>query len=276
VDRTQVLYSEGGEHTWAPVPSPWATTKLGDGPYDLRVRVTDRAGNGTTSKAVTRWVDNRDPDVEIRAPTDFVNASDGHAGAYTVTARAPARDVEQVEFFRCDDASEDCSSKAWVSLGVDKASPYQAWWKLDPDGNRALRAVATDRASREGSHVVNVLIDRRAPVRGAASAVLAWDPEAVAYRIDLAIRKARDFGSGVAPGSEVVERARGAWIVGVVGYCSLERDFVTLGDVPPTYFLSDYKVESGRCYVYLYEVSDKAGNVSRFRSNAVLVPARLG
>lgn len=275
IDRTQVQYSERGERMWAAVPSPWGTTELGDGPYDLRVRVTDRAGNTATSKAVTRWVDNRDPDVQITAPTDFVNASDGRTGAYAVRAAAPARDVEQVEFFRCDDPSEGCSSNTWVSLAIVKASPYQASWKLDPEGNRALKAVATDRASRQASHVLNVLIDRRPPLRGAASAELVWDPEAVAYRIDVKIRQARDFGSGIAAGSEAIKRARGAWIVGVVGFCALEPGFLTLANVPPT-FLSDYKVERGQCYAYVYEVADKAGNVARFASKAVLVPEPLG
>ena len=276
IDGTQVQYSESGEHTWGAVPSPWVTTKLGDGPYDLRVRATDRAGNEAKFKTVTRWVDNRDPDVEITAPIDFVNASDAHEGAYTVTAAAPARDVEQVEFFRCDDSSEGCFSNAWVSLGIDKASPYQASWKLDPDGNRALRVVGTDRASRQASDIVNVLIDRRPPLRGAAAAELVWDPEAVTYRIDVKIRRARDFGSGIFAGSEVIKRARGAWIVGVVGYCALEGEFQTLANLPPTHFLSDYKIERGQCYAYVYEVADEAGNIARFASKAVLVPASLG
>ena len=90
------------------------------------------------------------------------------------------------------------------------------------------------------------------------------------------IRRARDFGSGIFAGSEVIKRARGAWIVGVVGYCALEGEFQTLANLPPTHFLSDYKIERGQCYAYVYEVADEAGNIARFASKAVLVPASLG
>ncbi|MGH7359029.1 MAG: Ig-like domain-containing protein, partial [Candidatus Rokuibacteriota bacterium] len=42
-------------------------------------------------------------------------------------------------------------------------APYEASWPVDPDGNRALRAVATDAASNTGAAVVDVTIDRTVP-----------------------------------------------------------------------------------------------------------------
>ena len=56
-----------------------------------------------------------------------------------------------------------CGTGSWVSLGTDSTAPYEASWPLDADGNRALRAVATDAASNTGADVVDVTIDRTVP-----------------------------------------------------------------------------------------------------------------
>ena len=147
---------------WAPCTSPAATPALADGSHTFSVRATDQAGNEeTTPESYTWLVDAGAPSVAITEPSGAVNASD--ADPYTVTATTPDGDVTSVEFFRCSDASAACGTGSWVSLGTDGTTPYEASWPLDADGNRSLRAVATDAASNTGADVVDVTIDRTVP-----------------------------------------------------------------------------------------------------------------
>ena len=88
-----------------------------------------------------------------------MNAAD--ADPYTVRATSPDGDVTSVELFSCSDASAGCSGGSW-SLGTDAVAPYEAF-SVDADGNRALRAVATDVASNTGAAIVDVTIDRTVP-----------------------------------------------------------------------------------------------------------------
>ncbi len=145
----------------APYSVNWNTTALGDGDYDLRVVTTDDAGNTTTSATRTVRVDNTPPTVSLTAPAGFVNGA--APDPFTATATTPDGDVDQVELFRCSDASANCGAGSWVSLGVDANAPYSASWPIDADGNRALRAIATDGSGNTGSDVVNVTIDRTNP-----------------------------------------------------------------------------------------------------------------
>ena len=147
--------------TNAPYAANWDTTSLADGDYDLRVITTDAAGNTFTSATRTVTVDNSDPTVTITAPTGFVNGA--AADPFTVTATTPDGDVAGIELFRCSNASTGCSTGSWVSLGVDASAPYSALWTIDADGNRALRAVATDGAGITGSDLVDITIDRTNP-----------------------------------------------------------------------------------------------------------------
>ena len=89
------------------------------------------------------------PPVTITQPSGFVNASD--ADPYTVRATSPDADVASVELFSCSNASAGCAAGSWISLGTDSTAPFEASWPVDPDGNRALRAEATDTASNVGS-----------------------------------------------------------------------------------------------------------------------------
>jgi hypothetical protein len=158
-------------------------------------------------------------------------------------------------------------------LGTDKAPPYEARWAVDEEGNRALQAVAVDRASRRASYIVDVLIDRSAPVRGVikAKGAPAWQGVAKGYRFDLNVVAARDVGSGIAEESEIVTRQAGTWITGVTSFCALDAGGATIATLPP-YAVSDSDVESRRCYLYVYEVEDKAGNGASFASSLVFVP----
>ncbi len=147
---------------WGPCSSPATIGPLADGSHTFDVRATDAAGNQETVPESYTWlVDAGAPSVAIAQPAGFVNASD--ADPYTVRATTPDGDVTGVELFSCSDASVNCSGGSWISLGTDATAPYEASWPVDADGNRALRAVATDSASNTGVAVVNVTIDRTVP-----------------------------------------------------------------------------------------------------------------
>ena len=149
--------------------SPATLGPLADGAHTFDVRATDAAGNQETAPASHGWVvDVGAPGVTITQPAGFVNASD--ADPYTISATSPDGDVANVEFFRCSDDSTGCSTGTWVSLGTDTTAPFEASWPLDADGNRALRAVATDSAANTGSHVVDITIDRVVPATSIDSA----------------------------------------------------------------------------------------------------------
>ncbi len=193
--------------TTAPYSTNWDTTPLGDGDYDLRVVTTDVAGNSFTSSTRTVSVDNHAPTVSITAPGAYVNGA--AADPFTVTASSPDTDIAGVEFFVCSNASTNCSSGSWNSLGApDTTAPYTASWDVQGDGNQALRAVVTDNASNTGSDVVNTLVDRTDPSGSVTSPSNgAFLSGTVSVSSDSA-----DSGSGVA--SALFERrpaGGGAW-----------------------------------------------------------------
>jgi hypothetical protein len=187
--------SPADANQWTNVAAGWDTTSVADGPYDLRVVATDRAGNATVSTAVRgRRVDNTAPGVEITAPVGYVNAA--AADPYPVTAASPDGDVASIEFFRCDDASADCATGGWTSLGIDASAPFAASWNLDADGNRALKAVALDAAGNASNAVVNVTIDRQSPTSGSLSVshtTSTWSSDST---VDVAFAAPTDAGSG--------------------------------------------------------------------------------
>ena len=167
----QVIFqrSPAGAGTWtaidtdtsAPYSVDWSTGALADGSYDLRAVTGDVAGNTQTSAIVNVLVDNNAPSVTITAPGAFVNAA--APDPFTIAATTPDTDIDTVEFFRCSNASPGCGSGSWISLGTDTTAPYEAQWNVDADGNRALRAVATDLGSNTDADTTDVTIDRTAP-----------------------------------------------------------------------------------------------------------------
>jgi Bacterial Ig domain len=130
------------------------------------------------------------PEVVITSPGAYVNQGD--PDPLTVTAAVSTGDATSVEFFRCDDTSVGCQAGTWISLGADSEAPYSAAWNVDADGNRALRAVASNGAET-GSDVINVTIDRTDPAR---SLTAPPDGAFVAGTVTLSATAA-DEGSGV-------------------------------------------------------------------------------
>src|SRR5439155_1241932 len=115
--------SPAGAGTWSGIAASWNTAAGGDGLYDLRVVATDQAGNAGVSAERTNVR------VDNTAPT----------------------------------VTPGCATGTWSSLGVATSSPWTAPWPLLDDGNRALRAIATDRAGRQSSAAVDVTVDRTPP-----------------------------------------------------------------------------------------------------------------
>ncbi len=71
IDTVAFQRSPAGAGSWTAVSDSWNTTGVADGLYDLRVIVTDNAGNSTTSAAVTdRRVDNTKPNLTSSTPSD--------------------------------------------------------------------------------------------------------------------------------------------------------------------------------------------------------------
>ncbi len=158
---------DGG--AWSACTSPATVGPLADGSHTFEVRATDSASNQELTPEAYTWVtDAGAPSVTITDPSSFVSAAD--ADPYAVRATSGDGDVTGVEFFRCSDASAACAAGTWISLGTDAAAPYEASWPVDADGNRALRAVATDVAANTGSDVVDVTIDRTVPATAIDSA----------------------------------------------------------------------------------------------------------
>jgi hypothetical protein len=249
-------YSEAGQNTWITTPASWDTTLVGDGLYDLRVIAADQAGNSTTSAPVlNRRVDNGAPTVSLTSPGTYVNGSD--PDPFTVAADSPDSDLTGVQFFACDNASTGCATGTWVSLGIDPSAPYSASWSLPAtDGNRALRAVATDLASNTGQVVVNVTVDRAAPSGGSVSYLDGYDTTG---SLTITTSDGSDSGTGIDPASRVLQRDSAALSGGACDPFIGSWTTVTSPD----------SVASGTCVRYRYRLSDFAGNVATYTSGSV-------
>jgi hypothetical protein len=85
VDTVSFERSPAGAGAWTAVAASWNTTGVADGLYDLRVIVTDNAGNSTTSAPVTdRRVDNTRPSLTASTPADGVTIAS--AGSLEIVA----------------------------------------------------------------------------------------------------------------------------------------------------------------------------------------------
>ncbi|MHB8643094.1 MAG: OmpL47-type beta-barrel domain-containing protein [Gaiellaceae bacterium] len=249
-------YAPTGTSTWTTTSTSWNTTLLTDGGYDLRAIATDNAGNSTTSASVSNvTVDNTPPTVTVGAP-QYVNAAT--PASITLGATSPDTDLAQVEFFQCSNASTDCSTGTWSSLGVDTTSPFGVSWTVPaPDGNVAVKAVATDLSGNTGSSIANVLIDRTAPAGGSVSYANGYASGSVSVTTD----PGTDSGSGLDAASEALQRDETALANG------------TCNAFPGTWSSvssPDSTIRSGKCYRYRYSVADKAGNVTAYTSTNVV------
>ena len=83
--------SPAGAGSWKAIPASWDTTRVPDGLYDLRVVVTDAAGNSTTSAIGDRRVDNTKPSLVSSSPADGATVTS--AGSFQLAANEDVADI---------------------------------------------------------------------------------------------------------------------------------------------------------------------------------------
>src|SRR5439155_452560 len=142
--------SAAGANTWTPIAQAWDTTQETDGLYDLRVVVTDRASNSTTSTLVTgRRVDNTPPSASLTDPGPYLAGTVNLTG----TSSDSGSGVDTVTYQRATAGGSD-----WATIPA-------AWdTTTTPDGSYDLRLVVVDKAGNQTiSSVASRLVDNTRP-----------------------------------------------------------------------------------------------------------------
>ncbi|HEX4526832.1 MAG TPA: Ig-like domain-containing protein, partial [Gaiellaceae bacterium] len=138
--------------TSAPYTGSWNSAGVPDGPAQVRVAVTDVAGNGPIySSPVSFTVDNTAPTVVLSAPPST------NAGA-SLSATGTA-DIQSVTY-----AYSPHAAGTWTAIGT-VSSPFATSWATAslPEGAYDVRAIATDGGGNAGTDVSTVLVDRTSP-----------------------------------------------------------------------------------------------------------------
>ena len=155
-----------------------------DGPVDVRVAVTDLAGNGPTySPAVTFTLDRTNPTVTLTAPADV-------SGSAPLTATGSA-DIDHVDYEYAPQGSG-----SWSPIGTGTNASFAATWATPlADGLYDLRATAVDGGGNQGTDTKTVRVDHTAPTgtltQPVAGATVGGNAVALAAT-------SNDSGSGVA------------------------------------------------------------------------------
>ena len=157
IASVEYQYSVADANTWVTAPAAWDTTTVTDGLYDLRVVVTDNAGNETEAAAVEdRRVDNSPPATAIDDPGANLRA--------TVTLKGSASDTGSGVARRLRDQPR---RRLVVDDRIGNSEPYEPPFDTArfPDGLYFFRTVATDFAGNftEGAPVGPRRIDNTLP-----------------------------------------------------------------------------------------------------------------
>ena len=232
--------------TSSPYRADWDTSAVTDGPYDLRVVTTDRAGNEFVSNAVTVTVDNTPPTGSLTAPA---------SGAFVtsrLTVRCSSADagsgVASVVF-----QIAPAVAGPWQTEAAPAVAPWSALMNLTgiAQGSAYLRAVITDQAGNVfTSPALRVTLDNTPPT----SSILCNGRSCRALfkkTVKVTIR-ARDGASGVS----------------AIRY--------TLNGAVPTaksrLYRAPLELFAGR--TVRWRVWDRAGNVSPTRTQAIRIKRR--
>ena len=132
----QFEYSSNAGSTWTDVGSPLATgpfnftftTALADGDYQARAIATDKAGNTTTSSAVSFTIGNSAPTVAMTAPT---NGSFTNNNKPTLTANATeigGTGLKNVQFQYSTNGGSTWNNAGGGSPRARSASPSRPRW----------------------------------------------------------------------------------------------------------------------------------------------------
>ena len=161
VDTIVFQRSPAGAGTWTNQSSPWATSGVTDGLYDLRVVTTDNAGNSFTSAAITVRVDNTNPTGSITAPADGASVRALDRGR----RRTPPTRAARASAPSCSSARRS-GSDSWTTIDSDTLAPYSVAFDTTAvaDGQYDLRAVTSDLAGNSfTSGLVSVTVDNTSP-----------------------------------------------------------------------------------------------------------------
>ncbi len=142
VETVEFQRSPVGRDQWTSIHSSvWDTRGTADGGYDLRIRVTDRAGNVSTSATVAAVVDNTPPAVFLLSPVA------GSLQRRVVTLVAdPREDTSGLKSVAFEIASP--GGAGWQLVDILERAPWQTSLSF-PQGSRGTvraRAIASDRA----------------------------------------------------------------------------------------------------------------------------------
>ena len=150
-----VQHALAGTTTWttictdttSPYSCRWDTTTVADATYDLRVVVTDVAGNVTTSATTrNRQVDNRISSISLDDPGAYLRG--------TATLSATAYSNVGITSVRIQRAP--VGSSTWTDICTDTTSPYSCAWNTTTvtDGDYQLRAILLDGAAKTTTSTV--------------------------------------------------------------------------------------------------------------------------
>ncbi|HXY84198.1 MAG TPA: Ig-like domain-containing protein [Gaiellaceae bacterium] len=141
--------------TSAPFGGSWDTSGLASGSYDLRIVVTDRAGNTFTGSPVTVTVDAAAPTVVLQDPGSTLS------GTVNLNATVTGSGATHVVF-----EWSPAGANAWHSISTDSTAPYGATFDTThlPDGMYDLRATVSDSVGNTSSSLVTgIRVDNQPP-----------------------------------------------------------------------------------------------------------------
>ena len=139
----------------APFAATWDVTSLPSVAHDLRIVVTDLAGNTFTSPSITVNIDSTAPTVSLNNPGSPLS------GTVALSA-STAGDATTVVFSR-----SPAGAASWSTIGTDGSAPYGASFDTTaiPDGLYDLRAVVNDAVGNTSQDVIaGVRIDNFVPI----------------------------------------------------------------------------------------------------------------
>jgi hypothetical protein len=147
--------------TSSPYNTTWNASVIPTNDYDIRLLITDKAGNVRTTTATVVHVDSTAPSVTFDDPG--ANLS----GTVALTATTAGPDAVSVSF-----EESPAGANTWQTISTDNASPWSASFNTTSvgDGLYDIRAKAVDALGNVGTSVrTSIRIDNTAPSVAAAS-----------------------------------------------------------------------------------------------------------
>jgi hypothetical protein len=149
-----VAFTTVGSATTAPWTVNWATAGLVTGSYDIRIKITDRAGNTSQTAPITVLVDSTPPTVDLLDPGQTLS------GTVTFNATTGGQGAIRVNF-----GYSAAGSGRWVDFVTAGSAPWAG--ALDTttlaDGPYTFRAVVSDARGNSSQSTRDSVVDNHAP-----------------------------------------------------------------------------------------------------------------